>query len=231
MNEAYNIDCKEYMKGLPDGYFDLCIADPPYGRGEHGGKDRSNFVKQKNGSRRFVQDGGYMKMSWDEEPPSDDVFQEIFRVSKNQIIFGANYMPIRLGPGRIVWDKCNDGSDQSDAEIAYNSKTSRVDIFRFMWRGMFQGKSMTEGTVQQGNKAKNEKRIHPTQKPVALYKYLLSTFAKPGDKIFDPYLGSGSSRIAAYDLGFDFVGTELSEVYFRLEEQRFADYTAQTRMF
>lgn len=231
MNEAHNIDCMEFMRSIPDGFFDLCIADPAYGRGEDGGKSRSLWVKQKNGTRLFVQDGGYQKLSWDKEPPNEETLREVCRVSKNQIIFGVNYLPMLFGPGRIIWDKCNDGSDQSDAEIAYNSMTNRVDIFRFMWRGMFQGKSMTEGTIQQGNKAKNERRIHPTQKPVALYKYLLSTFAKPGDKIFDPYLGSGSSRIAAWDLGFDFVGCEIDKIYFDLAEQRFQEHTAQTRMF
>lgn len=135
MNEAYNMDCMELMRPLPDGYFDLCIADPPYGRGEDGGKKRSGYVTQKNGMRLYVSDGGYKRLDWDKRPPGEEVFREIVRVSKNQIIFGVNYLPISFGPGRVVWDKCNDGTDQSDCEIAYNSMTSRVDMFRFMWRG------------------------------------------------------------------------------------------------
>ena len=107
----------------------------------------------------------------------------------------------------------------------------RTDIFRFMWRGMMQGKSIAEGTVQQGNKALNEKRIHPTQKPVALYTWILQKYAKPGDKILDTHLGSGSSRIAAYDLGFEFVGCEIDPHYFQAQEKRFAEHTAQISLF
>ena len=130
-----------------------------------------------------------------------------------------------------MWDKVNEGSDQSDCEIAYNSTTNRVDIFRFMWRGMMQGKSIFEGTIQQGNKSKNEKRIHPTQKPVALYLWLLKKYAQPGMKIFDPYLGSGSSRIAAYKLGFDFIGCEKNKNYFAAAQIRFEEYTSQYSLF
>jgi site-specific DNA-methyltransferase (adenine-specific) len=218
------------MKSLPDKHFDLCIADPAYGRGEDGGRKRSKAVLQKNGSRIYVEDGGYEKMEWDKEPPKKEVFDEIFRISKNQIIFGVNYLPWNFGPGRIIWDKCNDGSDQSDCEIAYNSMTERVDVFRFMWRGMMQGKSMTQGTVQQGNKAKNERRIHPTQKPVALYKWILTKYAEPGYKIFDPFLGSGSSRIAAHDLGFDFCGTEINQKYYADMARRFQQHISQIRL-
>ena len=231
MNEAYNIDCMEYMATLPDKAFELAICDPEYGRKEHGGKRRSGYVRQKNGSKIYVSDGCYEKKNWDSKPADTAYFKELFRVSKNQIIWGENYYLQNFGKGRIVWDKCNDGSDQSDCEIAYNSLTDRVDIFRFMWRGMFQGKSALEGTVQQGNKALNEKRIHPTQKPVALYEWLLTHYAKPGDKILDTHLGSGSSRIAAYNLGFDFVGCEIDKDYFDAQEKRFAAHTAQTSLF
>lgn len=156
------MDCMQGMKEFPDKYFDLAIVDPPYGRKEHGGRNRSGYVRQKNGSKIFVKDGQYRNQNWDNEPPSEDYFNEVMRVSKKQIIFGCNYFDYPLIGGRIVWDKCNDGSDQSDAEIAYCSMNDRVDIFRYMWRGMFQGKSITEGTTQQGNKRLNEKRIHPT---------------------------------------------------------------------
>lgn len=228
--KIFNIDCLEYMKSLPDKCFDLLIADPPYGLKEHGGKNRSKFVEQKNGSKLFVNDGNYSKEDWDKESPSVEYFDEMFRVSKHQIIWGANYF--NLPPaGAIVWDKVNEGADQSDCEIAFNSMTNRVDIFRFMWRGMMQGKSISEGTIQQGDKSKNEKRIHPTQKPVALYLWLLGKYAQPGMKIFDPYLGSGSSLIAAYKLGFDFIGCEKIKSYFKAAQSRFDEYTAQYSLF
>lgn len=218
------------MKEFPDKYFDLAIVDPPYGRKEHGGRNRSGYVRQKNGSKIFVKDGQYGNRNWDNEPPSEDYFNELMRVSKNQIIFGCNYFDYPLIGGRIVWDKCNEGSDQSDAEIAYCSMNNRVDIFRYMWRGMFQGKSITEGTTQQGNKRLNEKRIHPTQKPVALYEWLLSRYAKPNDIILDTHVGSASSLIACYNTNHKFVGFELDEYYYKVSKQRLNTEMAQMRL-
>ena len=218
------------MKEFSDKYFDLAIVDPPYGRKEHGGRNRSGYVRQKNGSKIFVKDGQYGNRNWDNEPPSEDYFNELMRVSKNQIIFGCNYFDYPLIGGRIVWDKCNEGSDQSDAEIAYCSMNNRVDIFRYMWRGMFQGKSITEGTTQQGNKRLNEKRIHPTQKPVALYEWLLSRYAKPNDIILDTHVGSASSLIACYNTNHKFVGFELDEYYYKVSKQRLDTEMAQMRL-
>ena len=226
----YNMDCMQGMKGFPDKYFDLAIVDPPYGRKEHGGKNRSGYVKQKNGNKIFVKDGQYDNRHWDNTTPSEDYFNELVRVSKNQIIFGCNYFNYPLIGGRIIWDKCNDGSDQSDAEIAYCSMNSRVDIFRYMWRGMFQGKSITEGTIQQGNKKLNEKRIHPTQKPVALYEWILSRYAKDGDIILDTHVGSASSLIACYNTNHKFVGFELDEYYYKVSKQRLDTEMAQMRL-
>lgn len=230
---AYNLDCMGAMRAMPDKCFDLAICDPEYGRGEDGGKRRSGYVKQKNGARLYVKDGGYEKRHWDKRPVGPDYFSELFRVSKYQIIFGVNYFTDKtnFGPGRIVWDKCNDGSEQSDCEIAYNSLTDRVDIFRFMWRGMMQGKSIKEGHIQQGNKQLNEVKIHPTQKPVALYAWIFSRYAKPGDRLLDTHLGSGSSRIAAYEAGLGFTGYEIDKQYFDLQERRFEDYAAQESLF
>lgn len=226
----YNIDCMQGMKEFPDKYFDLAIVDPPYGRKEHGGRNRSGYVRQKNGSKIFVKDGQYGNRNWDNEPPSEDYFNELMRVSKNQIIFGCNYFDYPLIGGRIVWDKCNDGSDQSDAEIAYCSMNDRVDIFRYMWRGMFQGKSITEGTTQQGNKRLNEKRIHPTQKPVVLYEWLLNRYAKPNDIILDTHVGSASSLIACYNTNHKFVGFELDEYYYKVSKQRLDTEMEQMRL-
>lgn len=231
MTRAYNRDCMEAMREFPNKYFDLAVCDVPYGRKEDGGKCRSGYVKQKNGSMLYVSDGGYKKKQWDFSPPDKDYFEQLLCISKNQIIFGVNYIDFPLSGGRIVWDKCNDGSDQSDAEIAYCSFNNRVDIFRYMWRGMCQGKSIAEGTIQQGNKRLNEVRIHPTQKPVALYRWIFQHYAKPGDKILDTHLGSGSSRIAAYDAGLDFTGYEIDKDYFEAQERRFAAHAAQMSLF
>lgn len=226
----YNMDCMQGMKEFPDKYFDLAIIDPPYGRKEHGGRNRSGYVRQKNGSKIFVKDGQYENRKWDNEPPSEEYFNELMRISKNQIIFGCNYFDYPLIGGRIVWDKCNEGSDQSDAEIAYCSMNNRVDIFRYMWRGMFQGKSITEGTTQQGNKRLNEKRIHPTQKPIALYEWLLSRYAKPNDIILDTHVGSASSLIACYNTNHKFVGFELDEYYYKVSKQRLDTEMVQMRL-
>lgn len=226
-NIALNCDCMEYMKSLPDKMFDLALVDAPYGRKEHGGRSRSGYVLQKNGTKLYVSDGHYVAKKWDSKPIDNCYFDEIIRVSKEQIVWGVNYYPRVFGSGRIIWDKCNGASDQSDCEIAYNSMTNRVDLFRYMWSGMMQGKSMDEGHVMQGNKQLNEKRIHPTQKPVALYRWLIVNYAKSGWVLFDPFLGSGSSRIAAYDAGLDFVGCEIDKTYFDLQQERFERHTAQ----
>lgn len=229
---VYNTDCLEALKAMPDKCFDLAICDPPYGRKEHGGKCRSGYVLQKNGTRLFVKDGGYEKKSWDTAPPPHEYFEQLQRVSKHQIIFGCNYFVNEtFGPGRIIWDKCNGASDQSDCEIAFNSMTTRVDLFRFMWSGMMQGKSITEGAIMQGNKKLNEKRIHPTQKPVALYTWIFQKYASAGWKVLDTHLGSGSSRIAAYEAGLDFTGYEIDDDYFAKQEARFLEHTAQSNLF
>lgn len=231
MIELFNCDCMEFMAKQPDKAFDLAIVDPEYGRGEHGGVNRNMMVKQKNGSKIFVNGNKYKNKGWDKKPSSPSFFTELFRVSKNQIIWGENYYHEQWGSGRIIWDKCNDGSDQSDAEIAFNSQTDRVDLFRYMWRGMFQGKSILEGTIQQGNKQLNEKRIHPTQKPVALYKWLLKNYAKPGDKILDTHLGSCSIAIACHDMGFNLTGCELDKDYYESGLKRLKNHQKQLTIF
>lgn len=223
LNQLYNMDCAEGMKQFPDKYFELAIVDPPYFSGperrEYYGKEVSPI-----GVKRL-----YRPVSkW--EVPGAEYFQELFRVSQNQIIWGCNYYDYRLGSGRIVWDKCNGNSTFSDCEIAYCSLHDSVRLFRYMWNGMMQGKSADEGATAQGNKKLNEKRIHPTQKPVALYKWLLGKYAKPGDKILDTHTGSASSLVACHDLGFDFVGFEIDEYYYTAASKRLEDVKAQIKM-
>lgn len=222
------MDCLIGMKEFPDKYFDLAIVDPQYGRKEHGGKDRSKYVTQKNGTKIFVSGNNYENRNWDNEPVGKEYFDELMRVSKHQIIWGVNYFDYPLVGGRIIWDKCNDGSAQSDAEIAYCSLHNRVDIFRYMWRGMFQGKSISEGTIQQGNKKLNEKRIHPTQKPINLYRWIIQKYNIPKDwKILDSHVGSASSLIAFHEAELQYVGFEIDEYYYNLSKERYDRETAQ----
>lgn len=227
ISEAFNMDCMEYMAGLPDKAFELAIVDPPY----FTGPDKLGYYGKGYYSSTGVVRKEYESIGiWD--IPEQTYFNELRRVSKNQIIWGINYFHFAgLMPGRIVWDKVNGASSFSDCEIAYNSMTSRVDLFRYMWNGMLQGKNISEGFIQRGDKSKNEKRIHPTQKPVDLYKWLLSRYAKPGDKILDTHLGSGSSRIASYDMGFDFYATELDKDYFDASIERFITFKMQENLF
>lgn len=220
----YNMDCMDGMREFPDKYFELAIVDPPY----FSGPEKRNYYG------RTVSPIGvkrYYKPSERWNVPDENYFEELARVSKNQIVWGCNYFQHIFGPGRIVWDKCNEGSDFSDCEIAYCSMHDSVRIFRYMWNGMFQGKSISQGTVQQGNKKLNEKRIHPTQKPIALYDWILSKYAKPGDKILDTHVGSASSLIACYKNGYDYVGFELDPYYFKLAEKRLNEYKAQITLF
>jgi site-specific DNA-methyltransferase (adenine-specific) len=231
MTYAFNRNCKDAMREFPDKFFDLASVDPPYGRGESGGRRRDHNVQQTNGSSLHVKAPFHQKKHWDTKPPDPEYFTELIRVSKHQIIWGVNYYPQVFGPGRIVWDKVNDGSDQSNCELAYCSLISKVQIFRYMWRGMMQGKSITEGHIMQGNKKLNEKLIHPTQKPVPLYQWCLSKFTQPGWRILDTHLGSGSQRIAADQLGLDFWGYEIDKQYFDMQEERFRQHISQTKLF
>lgn len=218
MNFAYNLDCMPFMRLQADNAYDLAVVDPPYYSNAY-----SIITPGGNLSTTGIERRKYKMPHWD--PPQPEYFKELFRISKNQIVWGINYFGISPGPGRIVWDKVKDnGTFFSDCEIAYCSMLKHVRIFRFMWNGMLQG-SPEDGTRALGDKSRNEKRIHPTQKPVALYRWLFREFAKPGDKILDTHLGSGSSRIAAYDAGLDFTGLEIDTAYFTAQEKRFAEYT------
>ena len=220
MNFAYNMDCLSAMQQMPDKYFDLAVVDPPY----FSGPERRNFYGRQVspiGVQRIY------KQSEVWQVPDERYFDELRRVSKQQIIWGVNYFNYSFSPGRVVWDKCNGASSFSDCEIAYCSLHDSVRLYRYMWNGMCQGKSITEGYIMQGDKSKNEKRIHPTQKPVALYAWLYQQYAKPGDKILDTHLGSGSSRIAAWKLGLDFVGFEIDKYKPSFQEQRFAEEQRQ----
>lgn len=220
-SDTFNIDCLVYMRSLPDKCFSLVIADPPYGinapnmkMGGHGNYE-STATRCKKG--RLNSGAGKLKnralntlpCDWDFEPPTKEFFDELFRISRNQIIWGGNYF--NLPPTRCIvcWDKEQPWDNFSQIELAWTSFDIPAKLYRQGSRG---------GSVPN---MQTNKKIHPTQKPVELYAYLLQTFAKPGDSIFDPMMGSQSSRIAAYKLGFDYTGCEVDKWYFDKGEERF----------
>lgn len=216
----YNMDCMDGMKEFPDKYFDIAVVDPPY----FSGPEKRGFYG-KSVSPIGVQRVYQKSAEW--TVPDKSYFDELFRVSRNQIIFGCNYFDYHFPPGRIVWDKCNGDSPFSDCEIAACSFHDSVRLFRYMWNGMLQGKSIKEGFIQQGNKKKNEKRIHPTQKPVMLYRWLFDRYTERGMKLLDTHVGSASSLITAHDAGLQYVGFELDKHYYELSKKRLEEHTAQ----
>lgn len=233
-NIVTNEDCMALMARYPDNHFDLAIVDPPYGIGADKQSIKPIFAKQKNGNLLKVSNtNSYKQKDWDTSIPKNEYFDELKRISVNQIIWGANYFG--FSGGYLVWDKMNGLSDQFGCEMAYISFNRRTDIVYYLWQGMFQGlycgKDIKKAMIQQGNKSLNEKRMHPTQKPIKLYEWLLINYAKQGDKILDTHLGSGSSRIAAYNLGFDFTACELDTEYFEAQEKRFKQHISQQRLF
>lgn len=225
LNILYLVNCIDGMAQIPDKYFELAIVDPPYFEGPNKRQFYGNAVSP-IGVRRVNYP---VTEEW--SIPDEHYFSELFRVSQNQIIWGCNYFGYAFRPGRIIWDKCNGASTFSDCEIAFCSLHDSVRLFRYLWNGMFQGKSITEGHLQRGDKRLNERRIHPTQKPVDLYKWLLNKYAKPGDKILDTHVGSASSLIACHELGFDFVGFEFNPDYHAAATKRLDEVRAQTNLF
>lgn len=206
----YNMDCIDGMKQFPDKFFDLAIVDPPYGLGIDGQKE--SISKNPKHNRKQ-----HIRKSWDSSIPDKDYFYELFRVSKNQIIWGANYFVKYLNTGTkgwIVWDKGQHGLTMSDCELAFSSFNcpTRVKIINRV-------ELLNEGT------------IHPTQKPIKLYEWLLNNYAKPGDKILDTHVGSASSLIACHKLGFEYVGFELDTDYFKAALDRLAAVEAQSSIF
>lgn len=196
ISEVYNCDCLEYMRSLPDKHFDLCIADPPYGLDK---KSTHGRGKLKN---RALNRGGIQR--WDIKPPQE-IFDEIFRISRNQVIWGGNYFPLPPTRCFVCWDKQQVWPNFSQCELAWTSFNKPAKHITIPNRG---------GLI-------DKITWHPTSKPIELYAYILDVFAKQGDKIFDPFLGSGSSRIAAYKKGFDFYACELDKEYYEAQEERF----------
>ena len=214
LSEVTNEDCMEGMARYPDKYFDLAIVDPPYGIGYSdvvGKKKKEHGWKERKSSQ------------WDLHTPSFEYFIELFRVSKNQIIWGGNYFDLKPTRCFLIWDKVQ-RINQADCELAWTSFSSSARIFQYA-RGNESGFAPKLKEIE-----KAFANIHPTQKPVKLYKWLLQNYANQGDKILDTHLGSGSSRIAAYEMGFDFTAFELDKEYFEAQEKRYKAHIAQLKM-
>jgi len=200
----YNIDCMELLKATPDKFYDLAIVDPPYGIHKKL-KAGANYQTKSNKFALM-----YEEKNWDKETPQKEYFDEVIRTSKNQIIWGGNYFTDKLPPSRgwICWDKEGDAMTTVNNELAWSSYDKAMKMFR-RFHGLDKGFMNKEGA-----------NIHPTQKPVALYRWLLKSYAKPGDKIIDTHVGSASSLIACYELGFDYMGFELDKWYFDKATER-----------
>ena len=204
MIKLYNMDCMEGMKDYPDKYFGLAIVDPPYGIGEDGGK----FRDRKGGGHRVLE-----KKSWDSQAPNLEYFKELKRVCVNQVIWGANHFAgvfDSSSSGWIYWNKLM-GGDFSDGELAYTSFNKALKSFTYC--------------------NKRGGAIHPTQKPIKLYEWLLKNYAKEGDKILDTHLGSGSIAIACHNMGFDLIGYEIDKEYYEGAVKRLNEHKKQMQLF
>jgi site-specific DNA-methyltransferase (adenine-specific) len=213
ISEVFNEDCMEGMRRYPDGYFELAVVDPPYGIGA----DNKNSVKKLQSKKSSSLSKDYGEQQWDATIPTDEYFNALFRISKKQIVWGANYFGV-IG-GMIYWHKNVTMLTYSTGELAWVSWLNKISFIDLTWHGM----------LQHDMKDK-EVRIHPTQKPIQLYRWILKHYAKPGDKILDTHLGSGSNRIACDMEGFDFTGFEIDKDYFDAQEKRFQNYKAQKRI-
>ncbi len=219
ISDVYLMDCMELMKQYPDNYFDLAVVDPPYGLGystSAGKKSGEKYGKSATSKRN------YDIKEWDNSAPNLDYFNELIRVSKNQIIWGANHFISKIpfdSSCWIVWDKNNSENNFADCELAWTSFNSAVRKLKYTWHGMIQE-----------NMKNKEQRFHPTQKPVALYDWIFKNYTSEGMTILDTHLGSGSSRIAANKAKLHFVACELDADYFNAQNKRYEDFISQLRI-
>ena len=214
MNEIICADCLEVLKSMPDKSVDLVLTDPPYGIGEAAGKNKSRGL--------LAKPRDYGDEAWDNAIPTQEYFDEMRRVSLNQIIFGGNYFAEYLGNSScwVVWDKDNGATDFADCELAWTSFDTAVRKFRFRWNGMLQE-----------DMAHKEVRQHPTQKPVELMRWCLDKYSNEGDIILDPFAGSGTTCVAAKILGRKYIGIEISPVYAEIARKRVEQAQYEERLF
>lgn len=251
-----NEENMELMKRYSDNYFDVAIVDPEYGIGESkkNHKSRNTPVKQKNGNSLKINATEYEKKDWDNKPPGDNFFDELRRVSLNQIIFGGNYFSqitkevfkpprrneyddfIKNNPkGWVIWDKMNGGNDFNDCELIYTSYDFDTFIVYYMWNGMMQGLCVSENkqkaSVQQGNKKLNEKRFHPTLKPIKIYQWMIRKFNLFRLKVLDTNLGVGSIILACIDAECMLIACDKETDYFEKACERGKNYYSQQNIF
>lgn len=213
-----NEDNMQLMARYPDKYFDLAIVDPPYGINIQ----KMNYTQSTKGGVAKRKDYSSIG-NWDSNTPKKEYFDELFRISKNQIIWGGNYFELPLTKSWLVWDKKTEdkySNDFADCELAWNSFDKPAKIVRYLWSGMLQPDMKDK-----------QKRIHPTEKPYQLYKWILDKYTNKGDKILDTHLGSGSIAIACHDYGFELTACELDTEYYNKAIQRIKDHVAQQRLF
>lgn len=211
MNIAYNMDCMVAMREMKDKEFDLAIVDPPYGIGDFSQRHNRPYNRGE-------------KIKWNKSIPEENYFSLLHKISKNHIVFGfQHYMKYLWDDlrGVIIHDFGSVGGYASDADIAITNLQNRVVQYKYRWQGF----------IRENQKETDRNRIHPCEKPVALYKWLLKNYAKEGDRILDTHLGGGSSRIACYEMGFDFVGYEIDKDYFDAQEKRFKEPIKQRSLF
>lgn len=210
----YNGDCMDLLRQTPDKYYDLSIVDPPYGIGA----DKKNSKRELKSKKSAAISSDFGGQIWDSAIPTEEYFAELKRVSKKQIIWGANYFG--LVGGMLYWHKNVTMPTYSTGEIAYLSWVKKIDFVNITWHGMLQE-----------NMKNKEERIHPTQKPVQLYKWLLQKYAKEGDKILDTHFGSLSIGIACHDMGFELTAIELDEDYYEAGKKRLIEHQRQLKLF
>jgi site-specific DNA-methyltransferase (adenine-specific) len=213
--ELTNEDNMELMSRYEDNYFDLAIVDPPYGID-------ANLKRGDTGKNKHIKQKDYHVGDWDSEIPSAEYFKELKRVSKNQIIWGGNYFLDYLNNTScmIVWDKVNGTNYYADCELAWTSFKTSVRKFEWRWHGFLQQ-----------NMANKQDRIHPTEKPISLYEWLLMNYAKEGDKILDTHLGSGSIALACHNLKYDLTACELDTEYYNAAMKRLKQHQQQLTIF
>lgn len=212
--KSFKMDCIDFMKDVPDKFYDLAIVDPPYGIGFSDYERGSSSIKVK---KRYTKNG---KKQWDSDIPADKYFNELFRISKNQIIWGGNYFNLPPTQCFVFWFKQNPVPNFADGEFAWTSFNKPAKCFDYRYYGNLEGKTSNQSD-----------KFHPTQKPVKLYEWLLMNYAKEGDKILDTHGGSQSSRIACFNLGFELDIIELDKEYYDSGNKRFEQHKAQLRLF
>ena len=243
MIHLHLIDNLKYSKDYPDQYFHLVDADPPY----FSGPEKRGYYGKKNSTTGVERRSYPITETW--ELPNVKWFKEMQRVSKNQIIWGGNYFDFIGKPfktprgneiekfieenpkGWIIWDKCNGKTSFNDYELAWTSFDRPTLIFKFMWNGMMQGRSIYSGHIQQGNKRLNQHRIHPTEKPIMLYDWQFSEYTNSGDKVLSPYGGSFSDAISASKFDIEFHGCEISKPIYNKALKRFKNHQCQLQLF